>query len=99
MYYTAARINNEIIDEFKSMAEAKKAIRDYLVEDRELSEKIVTIKYDPNYYCILDKNKNEIEQYTAAAMIGRKGGSKTSPAKKKSSRENGKKGGRPRTKK
>lgn len=40
-----------------------------------------------------------VDPQITAAYLGRKGGSKTSEAKKKSSRENGKLGGRPRQKK
>jgi len=39
--------------------------------------------------------KNSIAIYNAASSLGKIGGSKTSDAKKKSSAENGKKGGRP----
>ena len=40
--------------------------------------------------------RNSIAIYNAASSLGKMGGSKTSDAKKKSSAENGKKGGRPR---
>lgn len=58
MYYTAARQNNEIIDEFKTLSAARKAVKKYLKEDKGLTE---YDKYDPNFYVILDKDKNEVE--------------------------------------
>ena len=45
------------------------------------------------------KKKEEIDITEAARAMGRKGGKSTSPKKQKASRENGKKGGRPRKKK
>jgi hypothetical protein len=57
------------------------------------------IEQYPEYKKALNKLLRLIDERSqAAAILGRKGGSKTSPAKKRSSAENGKKGGRPKAK-
>ena len=53
-YFTADRLTGNVIDEFITLEEAKKALMEYYEEDLEEGN------YEENFYDILDQNHNSV---------------------------------------